>query len=107
MSSTAPPIPPETARHVLWHYGQQGGVEPGSFTRNLITTIDSADMDNVARLAGAYPSLVAAVIAAKLDPDGIASLQRIAGAIRCARCGDTDGPWADDLCEDCNRVVSL
>lgn len=78
---TAPTIPQETARHVLWFYGQDGGIQPGTFTEHLITTVDSADMDNTALLANAYPSLVAAVIAAKLDPNGIAALQRIAGVV--------------------------
>lgn len=105
--TTAPTIPQHTARHVLWFYGQDGGIQPGTFTQKLIGTIDSADLENAGLLANAYPSLVAAVIAAKCDPDGIAALQRIAGGIACARCGDTDGPWVDDLCEDCARVVSL
>jgi hypothetical protein len=29
-------------------------------------------------------------------------------ALRCARCGDEDGPWTpDDLCENCARAVAL
>lgn len=27
--------------------------------------------------------------------------------IRCTRCGDEDGPFAGDLCENCARVVTL
>ncbi len=107
MSTTHPTIPPETARHVLWYYERDGGIKPGSFTQHLLAAIDSADIVNVGLLANAYPELVAAVVAAKCDPDGIAALQRIAGPIRCARCSDTDGPWAGDLCEDCARVVAL
>lgn len=105
MSTTHPTIPPETARQVLGFYGHLGGAANGPFTRELIASIDTADIETVGRLANAHPSLVAAVIAAKLDPDGVAALQRIAGGIRCMRCGDTDGPFkgtpADVLCEGC------
>lgn len=105
--TTAPPIPSETARHVLWFYGHAGGIKPGQFTRLLMAAIDSADVDNTAALANAFPALVAAIVAAKLDPDGIKALQRAAGPITCARCGEDDGPFADDLCENCARAVSL
>lgn len=105
-ATTAPVIPLETARHVLWFYGHEGGIQPGTFTENLITAIDSADMDNTAALANAFPSLVAAVIAAKHDPNGIKALQRAAGMPVCIRCGDTDGPFAgapnQPLCEGCH-----
>lgn len=104
-ADTAPTIPPETANHVLFHFGH-GGYEADTFTRNLITAIDSADMENVARLANAYPQLVAAVIAVKYDPDGVGALQRIAageGPVGCRRCSDTAGPYdlGTGLCENC------
>lgn len=81
MSTSSPTIPAETARHVLWHYGQDGGHQPGSFTQRLMEAFAAADMVNTAKLANAYPDYAAAFIAANLDPDGIASLQRIAGVV--------------------------
>lgn len=78
MSPQTPTITPETARHVLWHYGQSGGCQPGSFTRRLMETIDAADIANLATLGTAYPELVAAMRTAKFDRDGIAELQKIA-----------------------------
>lgn len=105
MSTTHPTIPPETARQVLGFFGHLGGDTNGPFTADLIATIDAADIETVGRMANDHPSLVAAVIAAKLDPDGVVALQRIAGGIRCMRCGDVDGPFKgtvnDILCEAC------
>jgi hypothetical protein len=79
MSTETPTITADTARHVLWHYGAPGGQQPGSFTQRLMQAADSADLQNLAILGTAYPELVAAITAAKLDPDGITELQRIAG----------------------------
>ena len=79
MRTTSPTIPAEIARHVLWHYGQDGGHQPGSFTQRLMEAFAAAEMVNTAKLANAYPDYAAAFIAANLDPDGIAHLQRIAG----------------------------
>lgn len=102
---TAPPIPQEVARHVLWHFGADGGIEPGSFVARLLDAITAADMVNTARLAEAFPEYVAAVVGAQMDPDGIANLQKIA-APRCGRCTGDDGPFTDDgLCEACARPV--
>lgn len=79
MSTETPTIPAETARHVLWHYGcAGGGWQPGSCIESLITTIDRADEDNRDKLALGFPDYVAAVVAAKYDPNGIANLQRLA-----------------------------
>lgn len=108
---TQPTIPPEAARHVLWFYGRDGGAALGGFTQYLISVIDAAGLDDVALLANAYPGLVAAVLVAKLDPDGMAALQRVAGPLACARCGDTDGPlgfWADrSICESCMAAFQV
>ncbi|WP_282790841.1 hypothetical protein [Streptomyces sp. CC224B] len=104
MSTTSPTIPAETARHVLWHFGQEGGHRPGSFTQRLMETFAAADMPNTAKLANAYPDYAAAFLAAQYDPDGITALQRIASgqAPLSCRCGDTAGPFAvSGLCEDC------
>ncbi|MGW3196251.1 hypothetical protein ACWDBD_17025 [Streptomyces sp. NPDC001118] len=78
MSTSSPTIPAEIARHVLWHYGKDGGHQPGSFTQRLMEAFAAADMVNTAKLANAYPDYAAAFIAANLDPDGITNLQRIA-----------------------------
>jgi uncharacterized protein (DUF2236 family) len=80
MSTEDITIPPETARHVLWHYGRAGAIQPGSFTQRLMEAFDAADIDNAGILADAYPELGAAMLAAKLDEDGIDRLKRIAEA---------------------------
>ncbi|MER7517841.1 hypothetical protein [Streptomyces sp. NPDC126499] len=71
-------IPAETAAHVLFHYGREGGYQPGSFTEQLITTIDMADPGNRDRLAAGFPDYVAAVVAIQYDPAGVTRLQQIA-----------------------------
>ncbi|MFE4867652.1 hypothetical protein [Streptomyces sp. NPDC056682] len=78
MSTENITIPPETARHVLWHYGHDGGWQPGSFTQRLMAAFDAADIDNAGILATAYPELGAAMLAAKYDEDGIDRLKKIA-----------------------------
>jgi hypothetical protein len=75
---TAPTISPDAARHVLWHYGHEGGIQPGSFTQNLMTAIATADLGNKAKLAIPFPDYVAAALAIEYDPEGVAYLQRIA-----------------------------
>lgn len=80
MSTTTPVITEDTARHVLWHYGRPGGIQAGSFTENLIVTIDMADLPNRALIALGFPELVAAVALIKDDPHGVLRLQQIAGA---------------------------
>ncbi|MFE9949344.1 hypothetical protein ACFYRJ_17635 [Streptomyces sp. NPDC005531] len=73
-------ITEDTARHVLWHYGSEGGLQPGNGTQRLMEAIDAADMVNVERLRLGFPELVTAMLAAKNDLDGISRLQQIAGA---------------------------
>jgi hypothetical protein len=111
MSTTSTTFAAETARHVLWHYGAEGGYQPGSFTQKLMATIDAADVVNKARLRGAYPELVDAMNLAANREDGIRSLQHQLGVtvspLRC-RCGDEDGPFTEDgLCEACERRAAL
>ncbi|WP_420032307.1 hypothetical protein ACN2WE_05440 [Streptomyces sp. cg28] len=79
MSTTNPTITVETARHVLSHFGR-GGYPAGDWTESLITLIDRADMTNRAKLVTAFPEVGAAVLLAKYDEEGIATLQRIADA---------------------------
>jgi hypothetical protein len=104
MSTTSPTIPTETARHVLWRYDRRGGAQPGSFTQHLMAAIEAADFTNRAILRDAYPALSEALHLARYDEEGLAKLQA-AAAIRCIRCGDTDGPFAgapnQPLCEHC------
>lgn len=69
-------ITPEIARHVLWHWGQPGGYQPGSFTQSLMCTIDRADRDNAELLRTIYPGYVSALKDAGLDT--LALLQTIA-----------------------------
>ena len=100
----------ETARHVLWHYGAQGGYQPGSFTQKLMVTIDAADVVNKARLRACYPELVDAMNLAANQEDGIRRLQQGLGVtvapLKC-RCGDEDGPFTEDgLCEACEHTAA-
>lgn len=78
MSSRAPVISPEVAQHVLWHYGYLGGIQPGSFTTNLLNAFATADEINFDKLQQGFPTYGAAVAAASYDPDGIQHLKNIA-----------------------------
>ncbi|MFE9736179.1 hypothetical protein ACFYO9_37635 [Streptomyces sp. NPDC005863] len=79
MNPMSPTIPPDIAAHVLSHFGR-GGYPAGGWTESLITLIDRADMSNRAKLVTAFPEVGAAVLLAKYDEEGIAKLQRLAGA---------------------------
>ncbi|MGR6922650.1 hypothetical protein ACU635_51065 [[Actinomadura] parvosata] len=70
-------ITPTIAHHVLWHYGEPG-MEPGSFTKDLIALIARADPHNRRRLAAEYPGYVAACNWAEATDSGIADLRQIA-----------------------------
>lgn len=76
-----PDIPWATARHVLWMFGEDGGMRPGSFTEQLINTCARADVTHLARLRQAYPAEAHAVHLAKNTEDGITRLQTIAGGV--------------------------
>ncbi|HCA85492.1 MAG TPA: hypothetical protein DEQ61_08365 [Streptomyces sp.] len=73
-------IPAETARHVLWQYGADGGYAPGTFTQHLLSAFATADLINKAKLGIVFPELGAAVHLAEYDRDGINKLRQIAGA---------------------------
>ncbi|RZF05984.1 hypothetical protein [Streptomyces albidoflavus] len=101
------PISPEIAAHVLAHFGH-GGYEAGTFTRHLLSAMDSADPANLAHLGEAFPAYAAAVVGIKYDPEGVAFLQRLAsGGITCTKCEGSDGPFvtagASPLCETCHQ----
>jgi len=70
-------IDPETAHHVLWHFGHVG-YDPGSFTAHLLEAIANADPGNQTRLSLGFPGYVAAVRLAQNSDTGIATLQAIA-----------------------------
>jgi hypothetical protein len=79
-----------TARHILWHYGIDGGQQPTAFTARLIGTIEIADQADLNRLRTIYPTLVAA-------------------GLRCGGCGTTDGPLAgayESLCGPCRATAA-
>lgn len=78
MSTNSITIPAETARHVLWTFGREGGYRPGSFTQRLIELLAHADNVNMARLAQAFPAEAEAVRMAQYDEDGVAKLYAIA-----------------------------
>ncbi|MFJ3812229.1 hypothetical protein ACIPWE_38440 [Streptomyces sp. NPDC090073] len=112
MSTSSPTIPAETARHVLWLYGAEGGYQPGTFTQRLMAAIEAADVINTARLRAAFPELVDAIVLAGNSRDGITRLQEAAGItvapIRCTRCQGEDGPFTDErLCEPCAQPMPL
>lgn len=49
-------------RHLLWVYGErEAGVEPGSFTKALISAWEKADLQNAASLAATFPVLGEAI----------------------------------------------
>lgn len=77
MSTETTTIPAEVAAHVLSHFGR-GGYPAGDWTESLITLIDRADMINRAKLLAAFPDYGRAVLLAKYDEEGIATLQHIA-----------------------------
>lgn len=78
MDTNSTTIPLETARHVLWVFGREGGYRPGSFTQRLIELLAHADNINLAKLAQAFPAEAAAVSIAQYDEQGIAKLHAIA-----------------------------
>ncbi|MFJ7067540.1 hypothetical protein [Streptomyces sp. NPDC101115] len=68
----------ETAAHVLWRFGHEGGYPPGDHAAALLRLIAGADVVNRARFAAGFPALAEAVRMASNDRDGIARLQQIA-----------------------------
>ncbi|MFJ3507856.1 hypothetical protein [Streptomyces luteogriseus] len=106
MSTETTTIPAEVAAHVLSHFGR-GGYPAGDWSEALITLIDRADMANRAKLLNAFPDYGAAVLLAKYDEHGIATLLDIAAG-RCPRCRQGDGPFTPSgLCEPCARPMPL
>lgn len=81
MSTETPTIPAETARHVIWTFGYEGGYRPGTYTQKLLELLAYADEANTAKLATVFPAEAAAVRLAKYAEDGMDQLQRIAGNI--------------------------
>lgn len=71
-------ITPEVAAHVLHHFGEPGGMEPGSYVRDLILLIARADPQRRRRLALAEPAYVLAVSLAQDAADGVKALKAIA-----------------------------
>lgn len=71
-----PPISPEVASHVLWHY-RQIGYPPGSFVSSLINALAGADQGNRALLARGFPDYARAVALATEHPQGIDMLRGV------------------------------
>ena len=78
MSTSSPTIPPETARHVLWMFGHEGGYQPGTFSQKLLELLAYAPPVQMAKLALGYPVETEAVRLAKYDEDGIDKLKALA-----------------------------
>ncbi|MEV4059693.1 hypothetical protein [Nonomuraea dietziae] len=74
----APEISPETAAHVLHHFGCEGGSPASGFKTTLMLAIAQADMPNRERLAKAWPDYVAAMNLAQVTSHGTAALQKLA-----------------------------
>lgn len=78
MSTNSPIIPPETARHVLWMFGYEGGYQPGTFSQKLLDLLAYAPPVQMAKLALSYPVETEAVRLAKYDENGIDKLKALA-----------------------------
>ena len=113
MTDTEVRIDRMEARHVLWHFREPGGIEPGSFVAALIAAMAAADPGNLARLGAGFPGYAAAMALALEDRDGVTRLQEIAGVTLCPTCGGAgtvqlDPPELEDghlhhlrTCPDC------
>lgn len=67
-----PAVSLETAQHILHHFGDTNlGLQPGSFTHRLMTTISAADESNRTRLAEGFPELVYAFDVVQREPWGL------------------------------------
>lgn len=108
MSTTSPTITKETARHVLWMYDREGGIQPGKGTFHLIVAIQTADILHAAKLRQVFPELSAAIHLARYDEGGLAKLQAIAtgqAPLACT-CGSTAGPFdLQGRCETCTGAA--
>jgi hypothetical protein len=61
----------EAIRHALWFFSDHPeGVQPGSFTTNLLKAFGSADAPNLRRLSASFPQLGAAVFIVKNFDNG-------------------------------------
>lgn len=74
-------ITPEIAAHTLFHF-KAGGMEAGSFVKDLIMMIARADPGRRRLLARGFPAYVEAVDLAQNSADGVAVLAGIAGVLR-------------------------
>ncbi|MFH8804108.1 hypothetical protein ACH4F6_31720 [Streptomyces sp. NPDC017936] len=92
MSTNSPSVSREVAAHVLSHFGR-GGYPAGDWTESLISLIDRADMTNRAKLMAAFPDYGRAVLIAKYDEEGVATLQRIAQGETVAVASDLNVPF--------------
>jgi hypothetical protein len=70
----------ELAWYVLRQFGDENWPRPGSFYESLVDTVARADPTNQARLAIAYPELVAFVRKAQDDLGGMIELRLVAMA---------------------------
>jgi hypothetical protein len=71
-------VTPAIARHVLWHFGQPAGVQPGRFTELLLSAIAIADEENTGLLELTFPGQVRAMRAMSRTTYGASRLVLIA-----------------------------
>lgn len=69
----------DEAAAVLWHFGGQGGRQPGQFVALLLRAMSHADPVNRALLAQGFPGLSRAFELATTEPFG---LELLAGRAR-------------------------
>jgi len=73
-------LTPQVIRHVLFHFGVPGGVEPGGFVTALLVLLAKADYSNRSALAGLWPEYVAAFEVATTREWGLDYLRALADA---------------------------
>jgi len=71
-----PPITPDVAAHVLWHY-RQIGYPPGGFVSRLIAAFAGADPGNRRLLSRGFPEYGRAMSIIMDDIDGVERLRRV------------------------------
>lgn len=86
----------ETERHVLGHFGAEGGYKAGSFTTKLMEAYQNADPGNRYRVSLGFPDLARAMDTVMNEADGIKILQ---DSLKAETLGKPS--WNQPLCGSC------
>jgi hypothetical protein len=90
-------VPVETARHILWWFAVDGyGIEPGEFTKRLLSLAAVADEDNIARLSVLWPETMYAFRTARDASWGMDWLRALVHDAEATRAAAFGLPIADD-----------